>query len=155
MPAIDNKKDLCKNGEGEQMISYEIIYEPNTVDAHGEWCSEEALVKAQANYEAAYRAGLAVENLFHLGETDSFTIVKTWIQPEFDVIVKETGELIKAGSWVAKVQYNDPDLWELKKAGVVGGLSVQCSALIDHETNEIIEFFFDLEEAPEEDEGEE
>lgn len=152
MPAIDNKKDLCKNGE--QMVSYEIIYEPNTVDAHGEWCSAEALVKAQANYEAAYRAGLAIENLFHLGETDSFTIVKTWIQPEFDVIVKETGELIKAGSWVAKVQYNDPDLWELKKAGVVGGLSVQCSALINQETNEIIEFFFDLEEAPEEEEEE-
>lgn len=150
MPAIDNKEDLCKNGE--QMISYEIIYEPNTVDAHGEWCSAETLIKAQANYEAAYKAGLAVENLFHLAETNSFTIVKTWIQPEFDVIVKETGELIKAGSWVAKVQYNDPELWELKKAGVVGGLSVQCSAIIDPETNEILEFFFDLEAAPEEEE---
>lgn len=145
---IDNEKDLCENGE--QMISYEIIYEPNTVDAHGEWCSAETLVKAQANYEAAYEKGLATENLFHLAETNAFTIVKTWIQPEFDVIVKETGELIKAGSWVAKVQYNDPELWELKKAGVVGGLSVQCSALIDHETHEILEFFFDLEEAPEE-----
>ena len=153
MPAIDNKEDLCKNGE--QMISYEIIYEPDTIDAHGEWCSAETLVEAQANYEAAYKAGLAVENLFHLFETDAFTIVKTWIQPEFDVIVKETGELIKAGSWVAKVQYNDPDLWELKKAGIVGGLSVQCSALIDQDTHEILEFFFDLEGAPEEEDGKE
>ena len=68
----------------EQMISYEVIYEPDAKDAHGEWMSAETIVKAKESFDKAHEAGIVKENLFHMIETDSFTIEKTWIQEEFD-----------------------------------------------------------------------
>ena len=129
----------------DQQISYEIIYEPYSLDAHGEWASSETLQKAMEDFNKNYSLGTVSENLFHLQSTDSFTILKTYIHPDLDVIVSSTGQEIKAGSWIAVVKYNDPYLWELKKAGIVGGLSVQCSGIIDPDTGEILEFNFDLE----------
>lgn len=142
---------VSKGSEEEQMISYEVIYEPNTPDTHGEWMSKETLVKAQADFTAAQASGAVTENLFHLYDTKLFTIESTWIQPELDVSVVGSGEIIKAGTWVAKVQYHDKGLWDLKKAGVVGGLSVQCSGLVNTETKELtgLNFGIELEEVAE------
>lgn len=136
--------DVQKNAE-EQMISYEVIYEPDAKDAHGEWMSAETIVKARDSFENARASGLVKENLFHMIDTDSFTIEKTWIQEEFDVAVIGTDQIIKAGTWVAKVKYNDPTLWDLKKNNVVGGLSIQCSGLVDQATGEIVEVDFGVE----------
>lgn len=137
---------------GEQMISYEIIYEPDAKDAHGEWMSAETIVKAKASFDKAHEAGIVKENLFHMISTDSFTIEKTWIQEEIDVVVIGTEQIIKAGTWVAKVKYNDPVLWDLKKSNVVGGLSIQCSGVIDEETGEITNVDFGVEYVEENDE---
>lgn len=134
---------------GEQMISYEVIYEPNTMDAHGEWMSPETIIKGKESFDAARAAGLVKENLFHIVETDAFTIEKTWIQEEFDVVVIGSEQIIKAGTWVAKVKYNDPELWLLKKANAVGGLSIQCSGYTDKETGEITGLDFGIEIAEE------
>lgn len=136
------KSTIETSKAADQMISYEIIYEPDVKDAHGEWMSKETLVKGHANFEAAKASGATVDNLFHLYDTDSFTIVSTWIQPEIDVKVIGTEEIIKAGTWVAKVQYNDVGLWELKKAGIVGGLSIQCGAGLIEETGELVDLDF-------------
>ena len=133
----------------EQMISYEVIYEPNAKDAHGEWMSPETIVKGKENFDAARAAGLVKENLFHIAETDAFTIEKTWIQEEFDVVVIGSEQVIKAGTWVAKVKYNDPELWLLKKANAVGGLSIQCSGFTDEVTGEITGLDFGIELAEE------
>ncbi|QYC52511.1 hypothetical protein [Salmonella phage SSBI34] len=127
----------------EQMISYDIIYEPDVRDAHNQWMSKETLVKAQADFKKAQEIGAVTENLYHLFDTDSFKIVDHWIQPEFDVTVSETGEVIKAGSWVAKVQYS-PEVWELKKAGIVGGLSLQCGGMLNEETGELYDLDFSI-----------
>lgn len=126
----------------EEMISYEIIYEPNIPDAHGQWMSKDTLVKAQAEFKKAQDVGAVTENLYHLFDTNVFTIVDHWIQPEFDVTVSETGEVIKAGSWVAKVQYNTQEVWELKKAQVVGGLSLQCGGTLNEDTGELYDLTF-------------
>lgn len=130
---------------GEKMISYEVIYEPEAKDAHGEWMSAETIIKAKSSFDKAQEAGIVKENLFHMIETDAFTIEKTWIQEEFDVVVIGTEQVIKAGTWVAKVKYNDPVLWDLKKSNVVGGLSIQCSGCIDKETGEITDVDFGVE----------
>lgn len=134
----------------EQMISYEVIYEPNSKDAHGEWMSSDTILKGKDNFDAARAAGLVKENLFHIVETDAFTIEKTWIQEEFDVVVIGSEQVIKAGTWVAKVKYNDPELWLLKKANAVGGLSIQCSGFTDEETGEITGLDFGIELVTEE-----
>jgi hypothetical protein len=129
----------------EEMVSYEVIYEPDVPDAHGQWMSKETLVKACEAYKQAQLTGAVTENLYHLQDTDAFTILDHWIQPEFDVTVAQTGEVIKAGTWVAKVKYNSEQLWEMKKANIVGGLSVQCGGMLNEDTGELKDLNFGIE----------
>lgn len=130
----------------EQMVSYEVVYEPNTKDAHGEWMSETTLQEACDNFNTNLKKGVVKPNLFHLENTDAFTIESTWIQKEFDVLVEETGEKIKAGSWVCKIKYHNEDLWTLKKEGVIGGVSIGGKGVINKETGEITNVTFDGED---------
>lgn len=129
----------------EEMVSYEVVYEPNVKDAHGEWMSEKTIEKACQNFNKNLEKGIVQPNLFHLKDTDLFTVEDTWIQKELDVVVEATGEVIKAGTWVAKVKYNDPVLWELKKSGVIGGVSIGGRGTINAETGEITNVSFDGE----------
>ena len=128
----------------DQMISYEVIYEPNVRDAHDQWMSEETIIKACDNFNTNLEAGVVKSNLFHLSNTDLFTIEKTWVQEELDVIVEATDEIIKAGTWISKIKYHDEDLWNLKKAGIIQGVSIGGRGLINDETGEITEVSFDL-----------
>ena len=129
----------------EEMVSYEVIYEPFTKDAHGEWMSDKTIEKAMENFNKNLEKGIVQPNLFHLKDTEAFTIESTWIQKELDVQVVQTGEVIKAGTWVAKIKYNDADLWQLKKAGIVGGVSIGATGVINQETGEITNVKFDGE----------
>lgn len=130
----------------EEMISYEVIYEPDTKDAQGEWMSKDTLEKACENFNTNLKQGVVKSNLFHLKETKAFTIVDSWIQKEFDVVVDGTDQPIKAGTWIAKLQFNDPALWELKKSGVIGGVSLGGRGYVNPETGEITELTFDTPE---------
>ena len=102
----------------EQMISYEVVYEPNTKDAHGQWMSPETLELACENFNSN-------------------------LQNELDVKVVGTEELIKAGTWVAKIKYNDEALWSLKKAGVIQGVSIGARGVINETSGEITNVTFD------------
>lgn len=127
----------------EEMVSFEVIYEPDTIDAHGNWASHETLLDACDNFNTYLKKGVVKPNLFHMQDTDAFTIEDTWIQKELDVIVEQTGEKIKAGTWIAKLKYNDENLWKLKKAGVVGGVSIGAKGFINEETGEITKITFE------------
>ena len=130
----------------EEMVSYEVIYEPFTKDAHGEWMSDKTIEKAMENFNKNLEKGIVQPNLFHLKDTEAFTIESTWIQKELDVKVIQTDEIIKAGTWVAKIRYNDADLWQLKKSGVVGGVSIGAVGTINQATGEITNVKFDGED---------
>ena len=95
------------------------------------------------NFNKNLQAGVVQPNLFHLKDTEAFTIESTWIQKELDVKVIQTDEVIKAGTWVAKLKYNDADLWQLKKSGVVGGVSIGAVGTINQTTGEITNVKFD------------
>lgn len=138
----DIEQDTAPELVTEEMISYEIVYEPLVKDAHGEWMSEETLALACENFNLNLQKGVVQPNLFHLKNTDTFTIEDSWIQKEFDVLVEATGEKIKAGAWVCKIKYHDDDLWILKKAGVIGGVSIGGMGTIDAETGEITNVTF-------------
>ena len=130
----------------EEMVSYEVIYEPFTKDAHGEWMSDKTIEKAMENFNKNLEKGIVQPNLFHLKNTEAFTIESTWIQKELDVKVIQTDEIIKAGTWVAKLKYNDADLWQLKKSGVVGGVSISGMGTVNQDTGEITNVKFDGED---------
>lgn len=144
--------DVLKSNNKEQMIAYEVVYEPNVKDAHEQWMSEETLIKACENFNKNLEAGIVQPNLFHLTNTDMFKIEKSWIQEELDVVVEETGEKIKAGTWVVKVQYLNEDLWNIKKAGIIQGVSISGRGVVNEETGEITDVSFDPIEQTEESE---
>lgn len=133
--------------KAEEMISYEVVYEPNVKDAHGEWMSVETVAKACDDFNQYLESGVVQPNLFHQENTDSFTIEKSWIVPEIDMVVEATGEKVKAGTWIAKIKYNSDHLWTLKKAGIVGGVSIGAIGKVNKKTGEITDVSF----APQED----
>lgn len=127
----------------EEMISYEVVYEPDTVDSHGHWMSKDTLEKGCSEFNKNLKEGIVKSNLFHLEDTDMFTVEDTWIHKEFDVSVDATGEKIKAGTWISKIQYHDENLWKLKKANVIGGVSIGAKGFLNEETGEITNLKFD------------
>jgi Putative phage serine protease XkdF len=129
----------------EEMISYEVVYEPLVKDAHGEWMTSETIEKACQNFNKNLEKGVVQPNLFHLKDTEAFTIESTWVQKELDVKVVQTGEVIKAGAWICKLKYNDESLWDLKKQGVLGGVSIGGIGRVNQETGEITDVTFDGE----------
>jgi hypothetical protein len=129
----------------EEQISYEIVYEPEVKDGHGQWMTADTIRKGCENFNENLAAGIVQPNLYHLADTDKFTIEKSWINEELDVVVSGSEEPISAGSWVVKVKYNDKNLWSLKKAGVVQGVSIGCMGNINEETGEITDLTFDGE----------
>lgn len=126
----------------EEMISYEVVYEPNVKDSHDQWMTSETVEKACEDFNTNLKEGVVKSNLFHIADTDKFTVVDTWIHKELDVIVKGTDQPISAGTWVAKIQYHDADLWELKKSGVIGGVSIGAKGIVNEDTGEITQVTF-------------
>ena len=106
-----------------------LVYEPNVLDAHGEFVSCETLIKACDDFNDCYfNKGIAVSNLFHTKDedgiaeaTDSFEVTKTFIVP-VDSVIGETE--ISEGSWLATVKFNNDTLWQLFLDGEVSGLSM-------------------------------
>lgn len=135
-------KKVSETQVKEEMIAYEVVYEPDTKDAHGEWMSQETVSKACENFNKNLELGNVKPNLFHFANTDLFSIEKSWIQQEIDVVVEATNQPIKAGTWVVKTKYNDSDLWLLKKAGIIQGVSIGARGSIDKETGEITDVTF-------------
>jgi hypothetical protein len=129
----------------EEKVSYEIVFEPDVKDAHEQWMTAETIEKGCANFNENLEAGVVQPNLFHLSDTDKFSIEKSWINQELDVVVSGSEEPIKAGAWVVKVKYHDDTLWALKKAGIVQGVSIGCMGNINEETGEITNLTFDGE----------
>lgn len=137
----ENKTPILKSSD--QMISYEVVYEPDVKDAHEQWMSAETIIKACDNFNTNLELGNVKPNLFHLANTELFSIEKSWVQEELDVKVEATGEIIKAGTWITKIKYHDIDLWNLKKSGIIQGVSIGARGTINKETGEITDVSFD------------
>lgn len=105
----------------EQMIAIEMIYEPNVPDAHGQYMSEDTVRKACESFNKNLLTGNVKPNLFHIAETDKFTILKTWIN-EVECTIGDY--LIPEGAWLGSTQFHDEDLWKAKKQGEIGGVSI-------------------------------
>lgn len=101
---------VIKRFKVEERISVEIIYEPNVLDAHGEWMSEDTLAKACENFNKNLASGNAKPNLFHIkDETDKLEILRTYTLP-CECTIGNT--LVKQGTWVAEIKWHDKALWK-------------------------------------------
>jgi hypothetical protein len=104
-----------------------IYYEPNKLDSHGDWTTQEVIEKACENFNSNLKSGNVVPNLFHsrddegnIEATDSFEILKSWVSPT-DCIVGETE--VDEGTWLVKVKMNNEVLWSKFLEGTISGVS--------------------------------
>ncbi|WP_270670490.1 XkdF-like putative serine protease domain-containing protein [Aeromonas sp. QDB04] len=141
---IKNIKELIlksakQETQQEQRISVEIVYIPDERDSHQQYMTAETIRKACEDFNSNLAAGKISANLYHLSNTDKFEILKSWIN-EIDM-VSHTGQEVKEGTWLVKLRYS-PELWEMKKAGKIQGVSIGCRGVVNSETGEITDVTF-------------
>ncbi|MDH1898002.1 XkdF-like putative serine protease domain-containing protein [Aeromonas caviae] len=139
---IKNFKELILKSakqETEERISVEVMYVPEEFDAHNQFMTAETIRKACEDFNSNLAAGNISANLYHLSNTNKFEILKSWIN-EIDM-VSTTGQEVKEGTWLVKLRYS-PELWEMKKAGKLQGVSIGCRGVVNPETGEISQVSF-------------
>lgn len=133
VPSVPTEEtNIIKSLDAEKQIATEVVYPAFKKDAHGHYAKPETLkqlVKALNELPDNFEY-----NIHHSSEltTKGFSIIKAY-QTDKDMSIDTTGELIKAGSVLADIHYSDKELWELKKSGVLAGLSIGCIGTLSEE----------------------
>ena len=96
---------------------------PDEVDLHGDITTADEVRKACHNFNMHCMKA----NLFHLVETDTFTIAESYIAP-IDFILGE--KIVKAGTWLVNLQVLSDDVWTLVKSGNINGVSIGALASV-------------------------
>lgn len=102
-----------------------LVLSPDEVDLHGDVYDANEVRKACHNFNTYCRKA----NLLHLFDTDTFSVVESYIAP----VGMQIGEqVIKAGSWLAVIQVSESEdgvtLWEGIKSGEYTGVSIGATA---------------------------
>ncbi|MFV7562070.1 XkdF-like putative serine protease domain-containing protein [Aeromonas sp. PS2Canimalfood6] len=140
---INNFKQIVlkatKQKTEEERISVEVVYVPGEQerDSHGQWMSKATVAAACKDFNDNLHN--ISPNLYHISNTNKFEILKSWIN-EIDM-VSSTGQEVKEGTWLVKLRYS-PELWEMKKAGKIQGVSIGCRGVVNPETGEITQVSF-------------
>ena len=113
---LTNKVQIAKTKNEELKQGLYVVLEPDVVDAHGDTIDEIEIRKACHNFNQS----LAQANLFHLVNTESFSIVESYVSP---VDMELNGQIIKSGTWMVNLQFSDA-LWEDVKADKFSGVSI-------------------------------
>jgi hypothetical protein len=126
------KLQVSKATNEELMQVMYVAMLPDEVDLHGDVTTVDEVRKACHNFNAFCMKA----NLFHLVETDSFSIVESFIAPTNFVLGEK---LVKAGTWLVNLQIMDSEVWELVKSGKINGVSIGALASVqnlEEDTNE-------------------
>lgn len=113
---------IIKQFVDEEMVAIEPLYcPPNVADGHGEGMNEEDIRKMVDSANGAIERGDLSAGLFHAKNTDKIEILKTWVN-ECDCVIG--GTTVVEGQPIAKVKFHDSKLWEMRKSGDLGGLTI-------------------------------
>ena len=108
---------IFKQAQEELKQATFLVLSPDEVDLHGDIYDATEVRKACHNFNTHCRKA----NLLHLFDTESFSIVESYIAP----VEMQMGEtIIKAGSWLSVLQFNDDEIWEGVKSGDYSGVSI-------------------------------
>ena len=120
-PTFEKKVNIFINKEEEEKkLVYGIVYEPNEIDAQGDFATEEEIEKAAHNFMLKYQQ-IDKQHDFTPGVAE---VVESYIAPT-DMTIGE--QEIKKGSWVLVTKVND-DIWEDVKSGNLTGYSMAGTA---------------------------
>ncbi|QAW46508.1 phage portal protein [Bacillus subtilis] len=104
----------------EQKLVYGIVYEPDTVDAHGDFMTATEIEKAAHGFLKDARQ-IDKQHDFHGGVGE---VVESYVAPaDFEM----NGETIKKGSWVLVTKASE-EVWEQIKKGEITGYSMAGTA---------------------------
>lgn len=104
----------------EKMQVIEVLYcPPEEDDLHGERMSDLEIRKMVDNFNENITN--ISGNLGHIKNTDKFSPIKAWVN-EVDCYIGD--ELVVEGTPLVKIQFNDPELYQARKDGVLKGLSI-------------------------------
>jgi len=120
----DAKKELpvIKQFNDDEMIAIEPMYTlPNVEDGHGESMDSETIYKMVESCNKAIADGRLSGGLFHSENVQEIEILKSWVN-ECDCIIGETE--VPEGLPIVKVQFHDEELWDMRKNGILKGLSI-------------------------------
>ena len=109
-----------------------LVLSPDEVDLHGDVYDANEVRKACHNFNTYCRKA----NLLHLFDTDTFSVVESYIAP---VGMQMGDTIIKAGSWLSVLQFNDDSIWEGVKNGDYTGVSISGKAdaeLLDEDNDD-------------------
>lgn len=107
------EKVLIKQFKPVEQISVEILLKAEEPDFHGHWYSKETVRGAYEDYNTVSAESKIPMNLFHVKDVpaDKIDMVDHWIVEE-DAVIGDV--LVKSGTWVASIKWNDPELWEMR-----------------------------------------
>ena len=102
-----------------------VVLEPDVVDGHGDTYDASEVRKACHNFN---RSHTVAANLFHMVQTDGFSVAESYCAP---VEMQVGEEIVKAGTWLVNLQFNDDDLWAAADAGEFSGVSIGALAIVE------------------------
>jgi len=119
--------EIVKQLDEEEMIAFEPLYlNTGEVDAHGDGITDEELDKFVDNFNKNIEN--ISGNIHHSFDTDGFYPVKAYRLPFTvhlgDINVPSSLKIIERGQPVVEMQFTDKFLWEKRKSGELGGVSI-------------------------------
>jgi hypothetical protein len=102
-----------------------LVLSPEETDLHGDIYSEDEVRKACHNFNQHSMAA----NLLHLVDTDTFSIVESYVSPVNMVL---NDKVIKAGSWLCTIQVHSDEVWSDIKSGNLTGVSISGIAKTEY-----------------------
>ncbi|MCY8065065.1 XkdF-like putative serine protease domain-containing protein [Bacillus spizizenii] len=119
-PVFQKEVKVIAKEADEQKLVYGIVYEPDTVDAHGDFMTAAEIEKAAHGFLKDARE-IDKQHDFRGGVGE---VVESYVAPaDFEM----NGETIKKGSWVLVTKASE-EIWEQIKKGEITGYSMAGTA---------------------------
>lgn len=111
---------VIKQFTEEKMEAIEPLYcLADTADAHKEGMTEQHIRKMVDNFNT--NISNVKGNIAHIAMTDGFHPLKAWVN-ECDCMIGD--EFVPEGQPIVKMKFTNEKMWEARKSGVLGGVSI-------------------------------
>ncbi|MBE7099482.1 XkdF-like putative serine protease domain-containing protein [Bacillus cereus] len=115
-PNFEKPVKVVKSDDEEKRLVYGIVYEPDVIDAHGDFTDSETIEKAAHEFMLKYRQ-IDKNHDFVAGVGE---VVESYITP---ADMELNGEPVKKGTWILTTKA-DEETWESVKKGEFQGYSL-------------------------------
>lgn len=125
-----NTNPVIKQFDDEKMVAIEPLYiAPDEVDLHGDTLDRNDVENMVKSFNKANEEGILQSSLFHSHKTESFKVIKAWVNP-CDCVIG--GYDVPEGQPLAEIQFTNKKAWDLRKSGTLMGLSIGAKATVEY-----------------------